>query len=114
MGPQDGQTVPDFGLHDQNGKLWTRASIMGPKGALLLFYRSADWCPYCTTQLIDLQSRIGELRAKGLGVAAISYDQVPTLTEFASRKQITLPLLSDAGSATITRFGILNPLPEMA
>lgn len=114
LGPQVGQTVPDFSLSDQTGKVWTRASIMGPKGALLLFYRSADWCPYCKTQLMDLQSRLGELRAKGLGVAAISYDPVSTLAEFATRKQITFPLLSDAGSATIKRFGILNPMPEMA
>lgn len=114
LGPQVGQTVPDFSLTDQNGKVWTRASIMGPKGALLLFYRSADWCPYCKTQLLDLQSRLDELRAKGLGVAAISYDPGPTLTEFAGRKHITFPLLSDAGSATIKKFGILNPMPEMA
>ena len=45
LGPQVGQVVPDFRLSDQNGKIWTRASIMGAKGALLLFYRSADWCP---------------------------------------------------------------------
>lgn len=114
LGPQVGQTVPDFSLSDQTGKVWTRRAIMGPKGALLLFYRSADWCPYCKTQLMDLQSRLDELRAKGLGVAAISYDPVPTLAEFATRKQITFPLLSDAGSVTIKAFGILNPLPEMA
>jgi len=114
LGPQVGQAVPDFSLADQTGTVWTRRSIMGPKGALLLFYRSADWCPYCKTQLIDLQSRLGELRAKGLGVAAISYDPVPTLAEFATRKQITFPLLSDVGSATIKAFGILNPMPEMA
>ncbi|MBS1817604.1 MAG: redoxin domain-containing protein [Acidobacteria bacterium] len=114
LGPQVGQTVPDFSLTDQNGKTWTRQSIMGPKGAMLVFYRSADWCPYCKTQLVDLQSRLDALRAQGLGVAAISYDSVPTLAEFASRRKITLPLLSDAGSATIKAFGILNPLPEMA
>jgi peroxiredoxin len=114
LGPQVGQIVPDFRLTDQNGKVWTRASIMGPKGALLLFYRSADWCPYCKTQLVDLQTRLSELRAQGLGVAAISYDPVPTLAEFATRKHITFPLLSDAGSATIKAFGILNPLPELA
>lgn len=114
LGPQVGQMVPDFSLKDQNGKVWTRASIMGPKGALLLFYRSADWCPYCKTQLVDLQSQLDELRAKGLGVAAVSYDPVPTLAEFATRRHITFPLLSDAGSATIKAFGILNPMPEMA
>lgn len=114
LGPQVGQTVPDFSLTDQSGKTWTRSSIMGPKGAMLVFYRSADWCPYCKTQLVDLQGRLDTLRAQGLGVAAISYDPVPTLAEFASRKGVTFPLLSDAGSATIKAFGILNPLPEMA
>jgi len=43
LGPQAGQRVPDFSLKDQNGKLWTLNSIMGPKGAMLVFYRSADW-----------------------------------------------------------------------
>jgi hypothetical protein len=43
LGPQVGERVPDFSLKDQNGKLWTLQSIMGPKGAMLVFYRSADW-----------------------------------------------------------------------
>ena len=42
LGPQIGQPVPDFSLKDQNGKVWTRQSIMGPKGAMLVFIRSAD------------------------------------------------------------------------
>ena len=43
LGPQVGQRVPDFHLHDQNGKPRTLDSIMGPKGAMLVFFRSADW-----------------------------------------------------------------------
>ena len=43
LGPQVGERVPDFSLPDQNGELWTLNSIMGPKGAMLLFHRSADW-----------------------------------------------------------------------
>jgi peroxiredoxin len=42
-GPAVGQTVPDFRLADQNGREQTLHSILGPKGALLVFYRSADW-----------------------------------------------------------------------
>ena len=42
-GPAVGQAVPDFSLQDQNGRIQTLRSIMGPKGALLVFYRSADW-----------------------------------------------------------------------
>ena len=43
VGPQIGQRVPGFNLKDQAGKPWTLQSIMGPKGAMLVFFRSADW-----------------------------------------------------------------------
>ena len=43
LGPQVGDKVPDFSLPDQTGTVKTLQSIMGPKGAMLLFIRSADW-----------------------------------------------------------------------
>ena len=43
LGPQVGELVPDFSLADQNGRVRTRDSILGPNGAILLFHRSADW-----------------------------------------------------------------------
>ena len=43
LGPQVGESVPGFSLKDQNGKLWTPQSVMGPKGAMIVFFRSADW-----------------------------------------------------------------------
>jgi hypothetical protein len=42
-GPNVGDGVPDFRLQDQDGNNQTLRSILGPKGALLVFYRSADW-----------------------------------------------------------------------
>jgi peroxiredoxin len=61
-----------------------------------------------------LQGRVTELQAKGLGLAAISYDPVDTLAAFSRQRGITFPLLSDAGSATIKKYGILNPVLEEA
>jgi hypothetical protein len=43
LGPQVGQHVPDFNLKDQYGATRNLSSIMGPKGAMLVFIRSADW-----------------------------------------------------------------------
>ena len=42
-GPEPGSRVPGFSLPDQNGQVQTLESIMGSKGALLVFFRSADW-----------------------------------------------------------------------
>ena len=42
-GPDVGQQVPAFSARDQEGRNQTLKSIMGPKGAVLVFFRSADW-----------------------------------------------------------------------
>jgi peroxiredoxin len=113
LGPQVGSTVPTFTLKDQTGAMRTLESLQGERGMVLVFYRSADWCPYCKTQLVELQGRLDQLRRAGLGLAAISYDPVAVLADFARRRDITYPLLSDAGSALITRLGLLNTtVPE--
>jgi peroxiredoxin len=47
-------------------------------------------------------------------VAAISYDTPEILAAFSRRYEITFPLLSDVGSATIRAYGILNTVAEEA
>lgn len=42
-GPDVGAMAPDFSAPDQTGQVRTLRSILGPKGAMLVFYRSADW-----------------------------------------------------------------------
>ena len=43
LGPQIGSTAPAFTGVDQFGKQHTLPSVYGPKGAMLVFFRSADW-----------------------------------------------------------------------
>ncbi len=42
-GPDPGEQIPKFSAPDQNGKLQSLETIAGPKGAMLVFFRSADW-----------------------------------------------------------------------
>lgn len=43
IGPTVGTRPPDFSGVDQFGRTQTLQSILGPRGAMLVFYRSADW-----------------------------------------------------------------------
>ena len=43
IGPQVGARVPAFSGVDQFGKPHSLESSLGPKGAMLVFFRSADW-----------------------------------------------------------------------
>lgn len=42
-GPEVGAKIPDFSLPDQAGQSRDFASLKGPKGLVLVFFRSADW-----------------------------------------------------------------------
>lgn len=57
---------------------------------------------------MELESQLAALRKRGLGVAALSYDSTEVLTDFAERRGITFPLLSDPDSRVIRAFGLLN------
>jgi hypothetical protein len=43
LGPQVGARIPEFTLVDQTGVRRTLRSLMGPKGLMLVLFRSADW-----------------------------------------------------------------------
>lgn len=43
FGPPVGAKMAGFELPDQDGKVRALGSLLGPKGAVILFFRSADW-----------------------------------------------------------------------
>jgi hypothetical protein len=43
LGPQVGGPAVEFQLVDQFGHSQTLQSLSGPKGTMLVFFRSADW-----------------------------------------------------------------------
>ena len=57
---------------------------------------------------MELEQNLERIKKQGLGLAAISYDSVEILKNFADRRHITFPLLSDPDSKIIRAFGILN------
>ena len=63
---------------------------------------------------MELQGRVKELQAQGIGLATISYDSREVIAAFAKQRGITFPMLADPGSATIRRFGVLNTVVDEA
>lgn len=43
VGPKVGDALPAFSLPDQGGQPRSLKSLLGPKGAVIVFFRSADW-----------------------------------------------------------------------
>ncbi len=98
-----------FNAVDTAGKPRTLPSLTGQKGVVLVFFRSAKWCPFCQAQLKSMTALQPQLARRGYTLAAISYDSTEELAKFARTQAIGYPLLSDGKSAMIDAFGLRDP-----
>src|SRR5260221_2426240 len=110
LGPPIGAKVPDIGTPpDQTGLPRALSSLMGDKGLVLFFFRSADWCPYCQAQMMDLNTAVAAIERRGYKLAGISYDSPRILSTFIERRGINYTLLSDPKSEIIDRYNLREP-----
>src|SRR5437660_10782181 len=102
LGPAVGTKAPDIGTRlDQSGKPHQLSDLMGRNGLVLFFFRSADWCPFCQAQLIDLNGGVAAIEKRGYRVAGLSYDSPEILETFTAKRHLTYTLLSDPKSEII-------------
>ena len=86
-----GWKAPGFSLPGTDGRVWTLADVAGPKGTLIAFI--CNHCPYVQAILPRLIRDANDLRAHGIGVAAISSNDATAYPEdsFDAMKQVALP-----------------------
>lgn len=110
LGPAVGTAAPDIGTRlDQLGKPHQLQDLMGRNGLVLFFFRSADWCPYCQAQLIDINGGAAEIEKRGYRVVGLSYDSPEILEAFTAKRHLTYTLLSDPKSEIIDRYNLRDP-----
>jgi len=108
-GLEVGDNIPaDIILLNQDSEKTSLEELYGEEGVVLVFHRSAKWCPYCQSQLINLKAHQEDIEAKGYNIVGISYDSVEDLKAFSDKRKMSYTLLSDKGSDTIRAFGIFN------
>lgn len=108
VGPDLGTIAPAITVKNGQGKHETIQSLSAEKGLIILFFRSADWCPFCKRHLIELNKEAKKFTDLGYGLVGISYDNNKILTSFSAEKSISYPLLSDQQAKTVLAYDILN------
>lgn len=109
IGPPVGSKAPALTARMADGRAAVMSALTGDKGVVLVFFRSAKWCPFCQAQLLSLKGAPAELAKRGYRLAAISYDPPEVLAKFSSERGLDYPLLSDGNSKTIDAFGLRDP-----
>jgi peroxiredoxin len=109
-GPSVGEIFPhSLQAPNQNGEIESLATLYGAKGVAVFFVRSADWCPFCKRQLVDVNMRLPEFEALGLNVASISVDEVPLIKQFADEQNVGYTMLADPNGDINEALGIRDP-----
>ena len=111
-----GDMIPHtLNLMDQNNAQRSFESLVGDKGATLVFFRSVSWCPYCQMQMTKLNREASKFINAGYPLVGISYDSVEDLQRFEKQLQQKtsadksgVVFLSDENSGAIKDFGLLN------
>ncbi|MES2294039.1 MAG: peroxiredoxin family protein [Pseudomonadota bacterium] len=110
LGPATGTKVPSIGMpQDETGKPRALESLMGEKGVVLFFFRSAAWCPYCQLQLMDLNGGLAAIEKRGYHLAGISYEPPAVDANFIKERGLKYTLLSDPKSEIIDRYKLRDP-----
>ena len=105
-----GWKAPDFRLPDTSGRLWSLEDIRGPKGLLIMFI--CNHCPYVQAILDRLQRDAEALMDLGIGVAAISSNDVESYPEdspenmarLAAERGFRFPYLFDETQAVAKAY----------
>jgi peroxiredoxin len=101
----NGQTIPSASLKDLNGASVDIAKITAGKPTIIFFYRGG-WCPFCNSQMGQLQAIEPQLLEMGYQLIGISPDTPEKLKASMTKQDLTYTLLSDASLETTKAFGL--------
>jgi len=99
-----GEKIPNVVLHDANGKEVKTKDIFDKK-TVVVVYRGG-WCPYCNSQLADMQDIEKDIIALGYQVVAISPDAPSFLKQTLDKKELQYQLYSDSEGVFFQAVGI--------
>ena len=111
---QVGDTLPAFSLPDATGKTVSSAELLsqaGSKGLLISLYRG-EWCPFCQLELKALQSRLEDIKAKGVTLVAISPELPDTSLSTTEKYALKFPVLSDEGAKYARQLKLVFEQPD--
>lgn len=102
---QIGDTIPQFSLPDQDGKMFDISTLKGKKKLVIFFY-PMDGTLTCTREACyfrDLTDVFTEAEAVLIGISGQS---VESHKDFAEKNRLKYTLLSDSGNTVRNLFGV--------
>lgn len=105
-----GEKIPNIKLQDVSGNEIETNTLLAKK-TVLIVYRGG-WCPYCNSQLADMQEIEKDILALGYQIVAVSPDAPSFLKETEEKGKLGYKLVSDSNGDFSKALGIAFTTPE--
>lgn len=92
--PAIGDTLPDFILPDQNGKLVSLAALLS-EGPVIVAFLRGHWCPYCQTTAVALAEIADAAAASGARIVAVSPESRKYSQRLSADSHGKFPIVTD-------------------
>ncbi len=99
-----GEKIPKQDLISVDNKAVSTSDIFSKK-TVLIIYRGG-WCPYCNSQLMEMQEIENQIIALGYQIVAISPDSPKFLKETTKEDKLNYQLFSDSDGKFSEALGI--------
>jgi len=99
-----GEKIPKQDLISVDNKAVSTSEIFNKK-TVLIIYRGG-WCPYCNSQLMEMQEIENQIIALGYQIVAVSPDSPKFLNETSKEDKLNYQLFSDSDGKFSEALGI--------
>lgn len=100
-----GDKAPDFSLPDQNEKIHCLSDYLGEY--VLLYFYPKDDTPGCTTEACSVRDNLADFNKLNCKVFGISTDNVSSHKKFATKHELSFPLLADEHKKVVKQYEVL-------
>jgi peroxiredoxin Q/BCP len=101
---EPGRKAPAFALKDQTGTTHRLADYAGRP--LVLYFYPKDDTPGCTQETCDFRDKLPKFTKSRAAVLGVSILDEKSKAKFASKYDVTFPLLADADHAVAEKYGV--------
>lgn len=102
--PEVNDSAPDFTLPVAEGEEITLSSLHG--APVVLFFYPRDDTSGCTKESIAFSGLMDDFAAAGAKVFGVSKDSLASHAKFATKHDLTVPLLSDENGTVCEDYGV--------
>lgn len=106
-----GVKAPDFEATNYKGEKVRLSQLYSNGPVVLIFYRGG-WCPYCNTQLRQLQASLDDFKKYNASLVAVSVDKITKAAATVKDKGLGFEVISNPEGDILEAYNLIYRVPD--